>query len=135
MRYLLDTCVISDFIKNEPGTQTRLKQTPPTDIAVSIITVMELRYGLALNPQRAQKIEPTIAQFLNTVTILPFTRPEADQAAEIRAFLKTQGQPIGPYDILIAATARAHQLIMVTANQGEFDRVPNLQTENWRQAS
>jgi tRNA(fMet)-specific endonuclease VapC len=59
MRYLLDTCVISDFIKGEPGTLIRLKQTPPNDIAVSIITVMELRYGLALNPQRAQKVEPT----------------------------------------------------------------------------
>jgi tRNA(fMet)-specific endonuclease VapC len=63
MRYLLDTCVISDFIKNDPGTQTRLKQTSPTDIAVSIITVMELRYGLRLNPQRAHRVEPTIAQF------------------------------------------------------------------------
>jgi tRNA(fMet)-specific endonuclease VapC len=135
MRYLLDTCVISDFIKNEPGTQTRLKQTPPTHIAVSIVTVMELRYGLALNPQRAQKIAPTIAQFLNSITIIPLANAEAEQAAEIRALLKTQGQPIGPYDILIAATATAHQLIMVTANQREFDRVPNLQTENWRQAS
>jgi tRNA(fMet)-specific endonuclease VapC len=55
MRYLLDTCVISDFIKGEPGTQTRIRQTPPTDIAVSIVTVMELRYGLLLNAQRAQK--------------------------------------------------------------------------------
>lgn len=55
MRYLLDTCVISDFVKGEPGTQTRLKRTLPTDIAISSITVMELHYGLALNPQRAQK--------------------------------------------------------------------------------
>ncbi len=61
MRYLLDTCVISDFIKGEAGTQVRLKQTPPVDIAISAVTVMELRYGLVLNPQRAQKIEPTIA--------------------------------------------------------------------------
>ena len=49
MRYLLDTCIISDFIKGEVGT-TRLKQTPPSDIAVSAITVMELNYGLAINP-------------------------------------------------------------------------------------
>jgi tRNA(fMet)-specific endonuclease VapC len=132
MRYLLDTCVISDFIKQEPGTQTQLKKIPPTEIAVSSITVMELRYGLILNPQRAQKIEPTIAKFLATVTILPFTQAEAEQAAQIRAALKIKGQPIGPYDILIAATALAHQLIMVTANQGEFDRVAGIQTENWR---
>ncbi|PSB18098.1 type II toxin-antitoxin system VapC family toxin [Phormidesmis priestleyi ULC007] len=133
MRYLLDTCVISDFIKGETGTKARLKQTPPVDIAVSVITVMELRYGLVLNPQRAQKVEPTIASFLSSVTILPFRSVEAEQAAQIRAALKSQGQPIGAYDVLIAATALQHSLLMITANQREFDRVLGLQTENWRQ--
>jgi tRNA(fMet)-specific endonuclease VapC len=134
MRYLLDTCVISDFIKGELGTQTRLKQTPPTDIAVSVITVMELRYGLLINPQRAQKVEPTISNFLASVTILSLSNADAEQAAQTRATLKAQGQPIGAYDVLIAATALQHHLLMVTANQREFDRVPGLQTENWRQS-
>ncbi|MBC6436192.1 type II toxin-antitoxin system VapC family toxin [Nostoc sp. HG1] len=134
MRYLLDTCVISDFIKGEPGTQARLKQTSPADIAVSVITVMELRYGLALNPQRAQQVEPEIASFLASVTIFSFGTAEAEQAAHIRAILKTQGQPIGAYDVLIAATALKYHLLMVTANPREFDRVPGLQTENWRQS-
>lgn len=133
MQYLLDTCVISDFIKGEAGTTARLKQTPPTDIAVSAITVMELRYGLALNPQRAQKIEPAICSFLESVTILAFSHGEAEQAAQMRAALKSQGQPIGAYDVLIAATALQHSLLMITANQREFDRVSGLQTENWRQ--
>ena len=133
MRYLLDTCVISDFIKGEVGTKVRLKQTPPVDIAVSAITVMELRYGLALNPQRTRKVEPAISSFLSSVTILPFSSLEAEQAAQVRAVLKSQGQPIGAYDVLIAATALQHSLLMVTANQREFDRVPGLQTENWRQ--
>jgi tRNA(fMet)-specific endonuclease VapC len=133
MRYLLDTCVISDFIKGEPGTQTRIKQTPPADIAISVITLMELRYGLKLNPQRAQKIEPMMTSFLSSVAVLPFDNAESEKAADIRTVLKTQGQPIGAYDVLIAATALQHQLIMVTANQCEFDRVPGLQTENWRQ--
>ncbi|HEY9749657.1 MAG TPA: type II toxin-antitoxin system VapC family toxin [Allocoleopsis sp.] len=133
MRYLLDTCVISDFIKGESGTLVRLKQTSPTDIAVSSITVMELRYGLVLNPQRAQKVEPTIASFLASVTILPFSTVEAEQAAQIRAALKSQSQPIGAYDVLIAATALQHNLVMVTANLREFVRVPGLMTENWRQ--
>jgi tRNA(fMet)-specific endonuclease VapC len=57
---------------------------------------------------------------------------EAEQAAQIRVALKSQGQPIGAYDVLIAATALQHSLIMVTANQREFERVPGLQTENWR---
>lgn len=134
MQYLLDTCVISDFIKGEPSTQSRLKQTPPANIAVSVITVMELRYGLLISPQRAQKIEPAISSFLASVTVLPFNAAEAEQAAQIRAILKTQGQPIGAYDVLIAATALQHNLLMVTANQREFERVPGLQTENWRQS-
>jgi tRNA(fMet)-specific endonuclease VapC len=133
MRYLLDTCVISDFIKGETGTKLRVKQTPPADIAVSTVTIMELCYGLALNPQRAQKVEPAIVSLLASVTILPFSTVEAEQAAQIRATLKSQGQPIGAYDVLIAATALQHKLLMVTANQREFDRVPGLQTETWRQ--
>ncbi|NCJ05630.1 PIN domain-containing protein [Synechococcales cyanobacterium C] len=133
MRYLLDTCVISDFIKGEVGTIARFKQTSPSDVAISAITVMELCYGLALNPQRAQKVEPAIASILSFVTILPFDTVEAEQTAQIRASLKAQGQPIGAYDVLIAATALHHSLIMVTANQREFDRVPDLQIENWRQ--
>ncbi|MEM6432715.1 MAG: type II toxin-antitoxin system VapC family toxin [Cyanobacteria bacterium P01_D01_bin.115] len=132
MRYLLDTCVISDFIKGEPGTIARLKQTSPVDIAISAVTVMELQYGLVLNPQRAQKVEPAISSILAAVTMLPFSNGEAKQAAQIRAMLKSQGQPIGAYDVLIAATALQHDLIMVTANQREFERVTSLQLENWR---
>jgi len=133
MRYLLDTCVISDFIKGETGTQTRLKKTPPREIAISSITMMELHYGLALNPKRAEKVEPIITSFLSSVTILPFGISEAEQTAKIRAKLKSQGQPIGAYDLLIAATALQNNLIMVTSNQREFERVGNLQLENWRE--
>ena len=81
MRYLLDTCVISDFIKGEPGTMAKLKQTSPVDIAISAVTVMELQYGLVLNPQRAQKVEPAISSILAAVTVLPFSNGEAEQAA------------------------------------------------------
>lgn len=132
MRYLLDTCVISDFVKGESGTLLRLRQTPPADIAVSVVTVMELRYGLALNPQRAMTIEPVISSLLTSVEILIFGTPESEQAVQIRAALKSQGRPIGAYDLLIAARALGHGLLMITANQREYDRVPGLQTENWR---
>lgn len=122
MRYLLDTCVISDFVKGEIGTCIRLKQTTPADIAVSVVTAMELRYGLLLNPQRTQKVEPAIASILSSVTILPFDVEEAERAAQIRAVLKSKGRPIGAYDVLIAATALQHGLLMVTANRREFER-------------
>jgi tRNA(fMet)-specific endonuclease VapC len=132
MRYLLDTCVVSDFVKGEPNTSQKLKSVSPEDIAVSAITSMELKYGLANNPQRAVKIQPLIDSFLSSVTILTYGEDEAKQTAQIRNFLKLAGTPIGAYDVLIAATALTHRLIIVTANVREFERIPNLQIQNWR---
>jgi tRNA(fMet)-specific endonuclease VapC len=135
MGYLLDTCVVSDFVKGEESTLKKLKSISPADIFISSLTVMELKYGLAINPQRAVKIQPLIETFLNSITILTFGSKEAEQSAEIRSILKISGSPIGAYDVLIAATAITHNHIVVTSNVREFQRVPNLQIENWRSVS
>lgn len=135
MGYLLDTCVVSDFVKGEESTLKKLKSISPADIFISSLTVMELKYGLAINPQRAVKIQPLIETFLNSITILTFGSKEAEQSAEIRSFLKISGSPIGAYDVLIAATAITHNHIIVTSNVREFQRVPHLQIENWRSVS
>lgn len=79
MGYLLDTCVISDFVKGEENTLKRFKSISPADIFVSSLTVMEVKYGLAVNPQRAVKIQPLIETILNSITILPFGSKEAEQ--------------------------------------------------------
>jgi tRNA(fMet)-specific endonuclease VapC len=60
-----------------------------------------------------------------------FDREDAEHAADIRSFLKRQGTPIGPYDILIAGQARRRGAILVTANVREFRRVPRLAVEDW----
>ncbi|MBD2212512.1 type II toxin-antitoxin system VapC family toxin [Nostoc linckia FACHB-104] len=132
MGYLLDTCVVSDFVKGEENTLKKLKSIPPTQIFISSLTVMEVKYGLAINPDKAVKIQPLIETFLKAITILPFGSTEADQAAQIRSILKIAGSPIGAYDVLIAATALTHNHIVVTSNIREFQRVPSLQIENWR---
>ena len=132
MKYLVDTCVISDFIKGEPGTLTQVNNIPPHQIAVSSVTVMELYYGVALEVSRTKKILPVIEIFLQSVVILPFREEDAKKAAQLRAYLKSKGLPIGSYDILIAGTALNHQLTLVTANAKEFNRLPQLQLENWR---
>ncbi|WP_414530786.1 type II toxin-antitoxin system VapC family toxin [Nodularia chucula] len=132
MGYLLDTCVISDFVKGEKNTLQRIKLISPAEIFASSLTVMEVKYGLAINPQRAIKIQSIIETLLNSITILPFDSKEAEQAAQIRSFLKQAGSPIGAYDVLIAATAVINNHIVVTSNVREFQRVPNLQIENWR---
>lgn len=132
MKYLLDTCVVSDFIKGERGTLEKMKAVLPSDVAISTITIMEIQYGLMLNPSRAQSIRTTLRDFISAVHILDFNREDARDAAMIRSILKQQGRLIGSYDILLAGTALNRKLILITANTKEFNRVDGLVLENWR---
>lgn len=132
MKYLLDTCTVSDFVKGQPGVLARIKATPPRLIAVSVITRMEIEFGLQLNPERARKLAPILDAFLGAIATLPLSEADAMAAAGIRAALQRQGQPIGAYDILIAGCGLARGLTVVTANSGEFQRVGGLLIENWR---
>lgn len=132
MKYLLDTCTVSDFVKGQPNVLAQIKATPPSQIAVSVVTRLEIEFGLLLNPERARKIAPVMDAFLGTITTLPLTEADAQAAAGIRAALQRQGQPIGAYDVLIAGCGLARGLIVVTANTGEFHRVSGLVVENWR---
>ena len=132
MKFLLDTCTVSDFVKGQPAVLARIKATPPNLVAVSALTRMEVDYGLALNADRARTLAPLLDTFFATVTTLPFDVADAKAAAAIRAALKTRGQPIGAYDALIAGTGLARGLVVVTSNVGEFKRVGGLQVEDWR---
>lgn len=132
MKYLLDTCTVSDFVKGHPNVLARIKATPPSLVAVSTLTRMEVEYGLALNAERARKLAPLLDAFFASILTLPFDEADATAAAAIRAALKTQGQPIGAYDALIAGTSLARGLVVVTSNVGEFKRVSGLQVEDWR---
>ncbi len=132
MKYLLDTCTVSDFVKGLPNVLVRTKATPPELIAVSALTRVEIAYGLALNAARARKLAPVLQAFFAVVATLPFDEADAQAAAAIRAALKVKGRPIGAYDVLIAGTALARGLVVVTANVGEFRRVGGLQIEDWR---
>lgn len=134
MKYLLDTCTVSDFVKGVPAVLARLKATPPDLIAVSALTRMEIDYGLAINRDRARKIEPLLDAFFSVIATLPLDVPEARAAASIRSALRKIGSPIGAYDLLIAGTGIARGLVVVTSNTAEFARVRGLQIEDWRSA-
>lgn len=132
MKYLLDTCTVSDFVKGHPGVVARLKATAPQQIAVSALTRMEVDYGLALHPARARVLVPVLDAFFSAIATLAFDTADARASAAIHAALKTQGQPIGAYDVLIAGACLARGLVVVTSNTGEFRRVHGLQVEDWR---
>lgn len=132
MKYLLDTCTVSDFVKGQPNVQARIKATQPRMIAISTVTRMEIEFGMQLNPDRARKLASMMDAFLSSITILPFEDADTKAAGGLRSALQKQGQPIGAYGVLIAGCGLARGLVVVTSNTSEFQRISGLQVENWR---
>ena len=133
MKFLLDTCVVSDFGIGDRRVVERLKTTTPTDIAISVITWFEVEYGLRYNPAKARRLRPLFDALRGDVGTLSFEPDDALQAAALRADLRSRGTPIGAYDVLLAGCALNRGLTMVTSNLREFSRIPGLTVENWRQ--
>ena len=132
MSYLLDTCTLSDYLKGDVNTMQRLKQEKPYKIFVSSITRFEIEYGLKLKPSLTKKNAPQLEAIYQKIKTIDFSIAEANIAAKIRSELKQAGNPIGYYDLLIAATALANNLTVVTINVKEFSRIEDLSVENWR---
>jgi tRNA(fMet)-specific endonuclease VapC len=130
--WLLDTCVVSDFARGDRQTLARLKALSPAALAVSTVTVMEVEYGLALTPSRMEVLGPVMRAVLGAVRVIPYGAEDARATAAVRAALESKGRPIGAYDLLIAGTALAQGLTLVTSNVKEFGRISGLQVENWR---
>lgn len=134
MKYLLDTCVLSDFVKGNRNTIKHITKHSPSEFAISAITVMEIEYGLLLIPgKKSTAIKEVITDLTQSINIISFCSDVALEAASIRSKLHKQGQPIGYYDILIGATAVHCDLIMVTANVEEFKRINQLEIQDWRE--
>ncbi|MCT4635332.1 MAG: PIN domain-containing protein [Rickettsiales bacterium] len=134
MRYLLDTCVLSDFIKGDIKTIKRIKNCSPSELAISAITIMEIEYGtLLLQDKISVAIKDILMDFIQSIKIIPFNKEIALEAALIRANLHKQGKSIGYYDILIGATAAFHNLTMITSNIEEFNKIEKLIVYNWQE--
>jgi tRNA(fMet)-specific endonuclease VapC len=131
MRYLLDTDTCIDLLRGTPPVVRQAATHSPDDCAVSSVTVYELLTGAwkCRSPETERRKVLTLLAALHQ---LPFDRPAAERAAETRAALEKAGTMIGPYDILLAGQAMAAGLILVTANEAEFARVPGLIITNWR---
>ena len=128
--YLLDTNIVSELAKNPQGrVRDRIAEVGPSGICVSIITAAELRYDCA--KKASPRLTAQIAALLAAIKVLPLEAPADSHYGALRAALEQLGTPIGPNDLLIAAHARAVGAVLVTANIGEFGRVPGLAVEAW----
>lgn len=128
--YVLDTKTLIYFFKGMGEVPKRLLAVSPKEIGIPTVVIYELEYGIAKSSS-PKKRQQQLEHLCSNVNLLPFGRAEAKLAASIRAKLEKKGKPIGPYDLLIAATALSTNGVLVTNNTKEFTRIPKLQLENW----
>lgn len=131
--YLLDTNILSEVLKKRPSPLLieRLAKTARASQFTSCICVLELRYGTQRRPDHELFWQRIRAELLSRITVLDLSEKVAVLAGDLLALLESRGEPIGLPDVLIAATALANGLTVVTANTRHFRRVPNLKVENW----
>jgi tRNA(fMet)-specific endonuclease VapC len=134
MNYLLDSNVCIALLNGLPaGVRARFAAVAGGGslLTTSTIVVHELWYGVAKS-ERAERNARKLSGFLSGgLTVLDFSAQDAQAAGEIRAELERRGKRIGEYDTLIAGQAFARNLILVTANTGEFGRIKGLVVEDW----
>ncbi|MGD9503373.1 MAG: tRNA(fMet)-specific endonuclease VapC [Syntrophobacteraceae bacterium] len=133
LKYLLDTNIVIYTLKNRPQQVKKRFEAHHGRMGISAVTLGELIFG-AEHSRQVERNLTDIEAMVARLEVLPFEEKAAYHFGQIRAELYRTGQPIGPYDMMIAGQARARGLILVTNNVKEFCRVPGLMIEDWSEA-
>jgi tRNA(fMet)-specific endonuclease VapC len=129
-RYMLDTNMASYIIKgNIPRVRDRLLKVPMAQVSISAVTEGELRFGVARRAA-ALRLKTAVEEFLLRVDVLPWDAAAARRYGPVRAGLERVGEPMGNFDMMIAAHALAVQAVLVTSDRA-FRRVKGLKIEDW----
>lgn len=126
MRYLIDTDYVADWLKGRQPAVELLTRLHTDGIVISLITYGEIYEGITYgrDPRGHERV---FQQFLRRVSVLPLNRAIMRRFAQIRGDLRQRGLLIGDPDVLIAATALHHDLVLVTRNRHHFERIATLQ--------
>ncbi len=132
MRYCIDTNHVSMALHQREMVLQRLERLSRIELCITAVTLAELEWSTVNHPgsdSGARRWDQCWRRLVRTWPVLSFSKDEAPEHARLRAELRTH--PIGERDLMIAAIARANDLVMVTANTGEFQRVRGLKVEDW----
>lgn len=131
MTYLLDTNVCIAYLRgSNSAVLSRMRGLSPNDVSVCSIVSMELFYGAQRSSDPDSQMD-VVKQFLEPIECIAIDEEIAEVAARDRSALAALGTPIGPYDLLIAATAKSRALTLITHNTREFSRVSGLNLDDW----
>ena len=130
MMYLLDTNICIYVINHKPQQVfERFRQYQLGELTVSSITASELAFGVEKSGSERNK--QALKKFLSPLEILPYDEQAIWHYAQLRHDLQSKGQTIGSLDMLIAAHALALDVVLVTNNTKEFERIERLKLESW----
>ena len=131
MKYAFDTNIIVALLREQDrALDSRYLEGRPEDYFIPEMVRAELLFGAMLSHHSSKNIA-AVENFLKSLQLPPFAGAATFHYAEIRLHLHQQGKLIGPNDLIIAATARAYEMVLVTRNIKEFNRVPGLKCEAW----
>lgn len=131
MEFMLDTNICIYIIKRKPpNVIERFYHSEVSRIGISAITLSELSYGISKSSNQGQN-QVAMARFVAPLEILPYGDEAAAYYGDLRSHLEKQGAPIGSLDMLIAAHALSVDCTLVTNNEKEFRRIPNLKINSW----
>jgi tRNA(fMet)-specific endonuclease VapC len=130
MRYLLDTNIVSDLVRNPHGNVAQhIRKVGEAQVCTSIIVAAELRYGAT--KKGSPRLSAQLEAVLGALEVLPFGVPADAAYGLLRTRLEKAGRPIGANDLLIAAQALTLGYTIVTDNEKEFAHLEDLRRENW----
>jgi tRNA(fMet)-specific endonuclease VapC len=129
--YLLDTNIISYWMRGDQQLIKRIKGQRPADLSLSTITLAEIYYGIEKSPIKKKERHLKIRRIKLELDIYPFNEQAAEHYGVLRAILERIGRPISERDTQIASIALANGLCLVTHNVKEFERIPELVVEDW----
>ncbi|MFN4812680.1 type II toxin-antitoxin system VapC family toxin [Flavobacterium sp.] len=129
MKYLLDSNICIHFLRGKYNVIEKLNEVGIDNCAISEITLAELVFGAEKsdNPKKNHKL---IEKFIGQLSILPIFDAIQTYGKE-KARLQSEGKMISDFDLLIGCTSIENDLIMVTENIKEFDRIKGIRIENW----
>lgn len=130
--WLLDTNIVSYWMRGDHILISRLMTYRPADLAISAITLAEILYGIEKSPVKKNDRKARIQGICSQLEVLDFDKSAARHYATIRAELEKQGTPISERDLQIASIALANDLCLITHNTKEFFRVAGLAVEDWK---
>ena len=129
--YLLDTNIISYWMRGDQNLIARIRSHKPSELSISTITLAEILFGIQKSPIKKRERRQKIQRIASHLKIYPFDEPAAHGYATVRVHLEKTGQPISERDTQIASIGLANKLVVVTHNSKEFNRVPKLTVEDW----